>query len=114
MSSTPASSKEFEDVHMSLLKLTLAVKGITNYLDTLSPLGSMSDALDLRRNVLEFVPPITAIPSNGASSIGPPSLHSHFPNVKAAVIMAIIIHEFKAADLHKLDPTNCNKDCGHL
>ncbi|KAG6870805.1 hypothetical protein C0995_010522, partial [Termitomyces sp. Mi166 len=56
----------------------------------------------------EFVPLISGIGINGmSSSTAPLSLHTHFPNVNMAVITAIITHEFKAADLHKLNLTNC-------
>lgn len=47
-----------------------------------------------------FVPPASANPAAGASS----SLLSQFPQVEAAVLTAIINHEFRASDLYKLDP----------
>lgn len=59
-----------------------------------------------------FVPPILGNSTNGASPL-PLSLRTQFPNVDAAVIMAIIMHKFKAADLHKLDPTNRNKETAY-
>ncbi|KAG6855326.1 hypothetical protein H0H87_004919, partial [Tephrocybe sp. NHM501043] len=59
----------------------------------------------------EFVPPISLTSTNGASL--PPSLCSRFPDIKAAVITEIIIHKFKAADLHKLDPTNHDKETAY-
>ena len=60
-----------------------------------------------------FVPPIAAIGLNGASSKVPPSLRTRFPDVDAAVLVAIITHEFKAADLHKLDPTNRDRETAY-
>ncbi|KAH0589537.1 hypothetical protein H2248_005274 [Termitomyces sp. 'cryptogamus'] len=61
-----------------------------------------------------FVPPIAGVGANGASTFTPPlSLRSRFPDVKAAVIVAIITHEFKAADLHKLDPMNRDKETAY-
>ena len=52
-----------------------------------------------------FVPPVSANPAAGASS----SLLSRFPMVEAAVITAIITHEFRATDLYKLDPQYRNR-----
>ena len=54
---------------------------------------------------LGFVPPASANAAAGASS----SLLSRFPMVEAAVITAIITHEFRATDLYKLDPQYCNR-----
>ncbi|KAG6886589.1 hypothetical protein C0995_006692, partial [Termitomyces sp. Mi166 len=61
----------------------------------------------------EFTPPIIAVIANGTSIVAPASLRTCFPNIKAVVITAIIMHEFKAADLHKLDPTNWNKEVAY-
>ncbi|KAG6867237.1 hypothetical protein C0993_005336, partial [Termitomyces sp. T159_Od127] len=60
-----------------------------------------------------FVPPIPGVGLNGASSAAFLSLRTHFPDVDSAVIVAIISHEFKAMDLHKLDPTNCDRDVAY-
>ncbi|KAG5734538.1 Integrase/recombinase xerD like protein [Termitomyces sp. T112] len=60
-----------------------------------------------------FVPPIPGTGINGASSAASLSLHTHFPDVDMAVIVAIITHEFKASDLHKLDPTNWDKETAY-
>ncbi|KAG6895767.1 hypothetical protein C0993_009204 [Termitomyces sp. T159_Od127] len=58
-----------------------------------------------------FVPPIPGIGINGASTFTPLlSLRSRFPDVDLAVIAAIITHDFKAADLHKLNPMNCDRE----
>ncbi|KAH0586698.1 hypothetical protein H2248_007914 [Termitomyces sp. 'cryptogamus'] len=35
---------------------------------------------------------------------------SRLPDVNTAVIVAIVSHDFKAMDLHKLDPTNRDKE----
>ncbi|KAG6901490.1 hypothetical protein C0995_011210 [Termitomyces sp. Mi166 len=61
----------------------------------------------------EFTPPITAVTANGTSIVAPASLHTCFPDIEAAVITAIIMHEFKAADLHKLDSTNQDKEVAY-
>ncbi|KAG5347504.1 hypothetical protein C0989_011809 [Termitomyces sp. Mn162] len=61
-----------------------------------------------------FVPPIAGIGVNGAySSTASLSLRTRFPDVDAAVIGAIISHDFKAADLHKLDPVNRDKETAY-
>ncbi|KAH0591438.1 hypothetical protein J132_07325 [Termitomyces sp. J132] len=58
-----------------------------------------------------FVPPIPGAGVNGTSTFTAPfSLRTRFPDVEAAVIGAIILHEFKAAHLHKLDSMNCDKE----
>ncbi|KAG6860242.1 hypothetical protein C0995_013735 [Termitomyces sp. Mi166 len=59
-----------------------------------------------------FIPPILGAGSNGTSSASL-SLHTQFPDVNTVVITAIIMHEFKAADLHKLNPTNCDKETAY-
>ncbi|KAG5721617.1 hypothetical protein E4T56_gene13137 [Termitomyces sp. T112] len=61
-----------------------------------------------------FVPPIAAPGITGTSSAAPLSLQSCFPDVKAAVLAAIITHELKAVDLHKLNPTNCDKEMAYM
>ncbi|KAG6864171.1 hypothetical protein C0993_009290 [Termitomyces sp. T159_Od127] len=60
-----------------------------------------------------FVPPVAGPGLNGASSAASLSLRSRFPDVKTAAIAAIITHEFKAADLHKLDPSNRDKETAY-
>ena len=60
-----------------------------------------------------FVPPIAVVGVNGTSFTTPLSLCTWFPNVNSSVLAAIIMHEFKAADLHKLDPTNHNKETAY-
>lgn len=60
-----------------------------------------------------FVPPVPGAGINGASSAASLSLHSQFSNVNPAVIVAIITHEFKATDLHKLDLTNRDKEMAY-
>ncbi|KAG6898533.1 hypothetical protein C0993_006175 [Termitomyces sp. T159_Od127] len=64
------------------------------------------------QTISPFVPPIPGAGTNGASSASL-SLRTQFPDVDAAVITAIITHEFKAADLHKLDPTNRDKETAY-
>ncbi|KAG5352522.1 hypothetical protein C0989_001956 [Termitomyces sp. Mn162] len=60
-----------------------------------------------------FVPPIPGAGINSASSAASLSLCTHFPDVDMAVIAAIITHKFKASDLHKLDPTNQDKEMAY-
>ncbi|KAH0581747.1 hypothetical protein H2248_011430 [Termitomyces sp. 'cryptogamus'] len=57
-----------------------------------------------------FVPPITAVGINGASLTTPLFLRMHFPDANSAVLATIITHDFKTADLHKLDPTNQDQE----
>ncbi|KAG5717591.1 hypothetical protein E4T56_gene5241 [Termitomyces sp. T112] len=64
------------------------------------------------QTISPFVPPILGAGTNGASSASL-SLRTQFPDVDVAVITAIITHEFKAADLHKLDPTNRDKETAY-
>ncbi|KAG6894682.1 hypothetical protein C0993_011003, partial [Termitomyces sp. T159_Od127] len=64
------------------------------------------------QTISPFVPPIPGTRTNGASSASL-SLCTQFPDVDAAVITAIITHEFKAADLHKLDLTNRDKETAY-
>ncbi|KAG6900020.1 hypothetical protein C0995_004490 [Termitomyces sp. Mi166 len=60
-----------------------------------------------------FTPPAPGPVLNGASSTASITLHSRFSNVNTAIIVAIISHEFKAADLHKLNPSNCDKEMAY-
>ncbi|KAG5348709.1 hypothetical protein C0989_008828 [Termitomyces sp. Mn162] len=60
-----------------------------------------------------FILPIAAVGINGASSTAPLSLRMHFPDADSAVLVAIIIHDSKAADLHKLDPTNQDQETAY-
>ncbi|KAG5351456.1 hypothetical protein C0989_006417 [Termitomyces sp. Mn162] len=57
-----------------------------------------------------FVPPIAAVGINGASLTTPLFLRMHFPDANSAVLATIITHDFKAADLHKLDSTNQDQE----
>ncbi|KNZ80915.1 hypothetical protein J132_03615 [Termitomyces sp. J132] len=61
---------------------------------------------------MEFIP---LIPAGAANSTSPASISlcTWFPDIEVVVIMAIIMHEFQAANLHKLDPTNHNKDTAY-
>ncbi|KAG6902173.1 hypothetical protein C0995_003455 [Termitomyces sp. Mi166 len=61
-----------------------------------------------------FVPPISEAEINGMfPTTVPLSLRTQFPDVDTGVITAIIAHDFKVVDLHKLDPTNCNKEMAY-
>ncbi|KAG6859875.1 hypothetical protein C0995_002601 [Termitomyces sp. Mi166 len=57
--------------------------------------------------------PVPGAESNGTSSASI-FLCTQFPDVNVVVIMAIIMHEFKAMDLHKLNPTNCDKEMVYM
>ncbi|KAG5331578.1 hypothetical protein C0989_007942 [Termitomyces sp. Mn162] len=62
-----------------------------------------------------FVLPIMGAGIHGASpSPVSLSLPTQFLNVNVAVIMAIIMHDFRVADLHKLDPSNYNKEIAYM
>ncbi|KAG6855831.1 hypothetical protein H0H87_010417 [Tephrocybe sp. NHM501043] len=111
MSTMPVSMEKFEEVCALLITLTSAVKGITNHLETLPGAGIISQGP--RASIPKFVLPISTIPNNSALSAAPLSLCTQFPNIKVAVITAIITHEFKAANLHKLNPTNCDKEIAY-
>ncbi|KAG6855881.1 hypothetical protein H0H87_009770 [Tephrocybe sp. NHM501043] len=104
----PVSIEDFEEVCALLITLTSAIKGITNCLKTLLSAGIISQ--EPRASIPKFLPPISTIPNNGASPTAFLSLCTHFSNVKVAVITAIITHEFTATNLHKLDPTNHDKE----
>ncbi|KNZ74316.1 hypothetical protein J132_07368 [Termitomyces sp. J132] len=56
-----------------------------------------------------FVPPVAGLGVTGTSSTASLSLHTRLPEVDSAVRGAIISHDFKAVDLHKLDPTQRDK-----
>ncbi|KAG6881094.1 hypothetical protein C0993_002863, partial [Termitomyces sp. T159_Od127] len=58
----------------------------------------------------EFMASITTVLTNDTSVTVLTSLCAYFSNVEAAVITAIITHKFKAADLHKLNPANCDRE----
>ncbi|KAG6883002.1 hypothetical protein C0993_008328 [Termitomyces sp. T159_Od127] len=79
-----------------------------------NPLPLAATSASPAQQAAAFVLPIPGIGVNGASTLTSPlSLRSHFPDVNAAVIVAIITHDFKAADLHKLDPANCNREVAY-
>lgn len=59
-------------------------------------------------NTSSFVPPI-----NSAGTGTSPSLRSLFPNVEAAHITAIITHDFRGADLYKLDSRYRDKETAY-
>ncbi|KAG5353398.1 hypothetical protein C0989_007183 [Termitomyces sp. Mn162] len=62
---------------------------------------------------VEFIPPIIAVAANGTSIVALTSLHTCVPNIEVAVIIAIITHEFKVANLHKLNPMNWDKEVAY-
>lgn len=61
----------------------------------------------------EFIPPVPSVLVTNGASLAPVSLRARFPDVEAAVLVSIITHEFRAANLHKLDPTNRDKDTAY-
>lgn len=61
----------------------------------------------------EYVPLITVAAANGMSIIVSTSLHACFPNIEVAVITAIITHKFKAANFHKLNLMNHDKEVAY-
>ncbi|KAG5337179.1 hypothetical protein C0989_010376 [Termitomyces sp. Mn162] len=60
-----------------------------------------------------FIPPIQRAEINGMSAVLL-TLCTQFPDVNAAVITAIIMHKFRAVDLHKLDPMNWDKETAYM
>ncbi|KAH0579953.1 hypothetical protein H2248_002773 [Termitomyces sp. 'cryptogamus'] len=94
--SAPISCKEFSTLHDSHGKLSSLMKNLLKRLNG-SPAAttpSLIPATMVPQTGGEFVPPISGTGIN-------------------VVIMAIITHKFKATDLHKLDPTNCNKEMAY-
>ncbi|KAG5338303.1 hypothetical protein C0989_007608 [Termitomyces sp. Mn162] len=61
-----------------------------------------------------LVPPIAAVGVNDMSFAAPLSLCTHFPNINSLALAVIITHEFKAADLHKLDLTSHDKKMAYM
>ncbi|KAG6842975.1 hypothetical protein H0H87_008875, partial [Tephrocybe sp. NHM501043] len=106
--STP-SAEEFSELQLSVAALTDIVKEMSSR-TTSAAAPPTPSPINLPAS-LEFVPPISLTSTNGASLS--PSLCSCFPNIEAAVITAIIMHKFKAVDLHKLDPTNHDKETAY-
>ncbi|KAG5649360.1 hypothetical protein H0H81_004316 [Sphagnurus paluster] len=97
MSTTsPATLADLDNIRAQLANLTAIIQGIVPTA-VFPSAGSTGDSATAPAT--NFVPPITTIQANDASS----SLRSLFPDVEAAYITAIIAHEFPAGDLYKLD-----------
>ncbi|KAG5339233.1 hypothetical protein C0989_005084 [Termitomyces sp. Mn162] len=110
--------EELSTLHKSQAELQFLMQDLMSRLHT-SPVASLPPAAAAPPStaaLLEastFVPPIPSARINSASSAAFLSLRTHFPNINMVVIAAIITHKFKASDLHKLDPTNWDKEMAY-
>ncbi|KAG5336313.1 hypothetical protein C0989_012192 [Termitomyces sp. Mn162] len=96
--------------------LSESVTDLTNLVKDLAlRMNANSSAVDptLAMPTTKFMAPITTVLTNGMSVTTPTSLCACFPNVKAVVITAIIAHKFKAANLHKLNLTNHDREVAY-
>ncbi|KAG6843274.1 hypothetical protein H0H87_006327, partial [Tephrocybe sp. NHM501043] len=105
------SLKEFSELRASVMSLTEIMKEMALRIAPSPAPSALSPVITPVVPSVEFMPPMSLTNVNGASPLH--SLHSCFPDIEAVVIVAIITHEFKAADLHKLDPTNCDKEMAY-
>lgn len=109
---TPAVSIDtFNVLSASVSDLGSLVKMMLQKMDVSK--GTAAPTTVLAAHIPEFVPPITAVTANGMSIIAPTSICAYFPDIEAAVIVAIVTHDFKASDLHKLNPENCNREVAY-
>ncbi|KAF5337417.1 hypothetical protein D9611_003081 [Ephemerocybe angulata] len=100
----PPPDEESEEVRAVRLRLEALMKSVeanTSKLDNLNA-GGGRPPTPAAPAVSPFVPPI----GNGASS----SLRSLFPDIEAAHITAVITHEMRGIDLHKLDSRYRDKE----
>ncbi|KAG5724415.1 hypothetical protein E4T56_gene15995 [Termitomyces sp. T112] len=93
--STAVSVNAFNSLSVSMSDLTNLVKDMALRMGPATSAPTPSPAAPLTTMPAEFVPPIMAAAANSTSLTAPTSLHACFPNVEAAVIMAIIMHKFK-------------------
>lgn len=96
-------------LHTMMTELLTSISSMTSN-SIATPAATPQDAASTvqLQVVSAFVPPIPGVGTNSTSTASI-TLHTQFSDVDAAVITAIITHEFKAVDLHKLDPTNRDK-----
>ncbi|KAG6882465.1 hypothetical protein C0992_011611, partial [Termitomyces sp. T32_za158] len=112
----PISSKEVSVLRESNRELQAMMQEILGRLPqagllAASPSAETATPSPASQQQSPFVPPIAGIGVNGAySSAAFLSLCTRFPDVDMAVIGAIISHDFKAIDLHKLDLMSCDKE----
>ncbi|KAG5350190.1 hypothetical protein C0989_012323 [Termitomyces sp. Mn162] len=100
--STAVSVNAFNSLSVSMSDLTNLVKDMALRMGPAMSAPTPSPAAPLTTMPAEFVPPIMAAAANSTSLTAPTSLHACFPNVEAAVIMAIIMHKFKVTDCQVL------------
>ncbi|KAG6843829.1 hypothetical protein H0H87_012783 [Tephrocybe sp. NHM501043] len=105
------SLEEFSELCASVISLTEIMKEMALRIVPSPAPSAPSPAITPVVPSIEFVPPMSLTNVNSASP--PHSLCSCFPDIEAVVIVAIITHKFKAANLHKLDPTNHNKEMAY-
>ncbi|KAG5729754.1 hypothetical protein E4T56_gene951 [Termitomyces sp. T112] len=110
----PVSQEAFDALQSSHTELHPMLRDLMRVpLPAASPLASHA-ADPAAAGASAFVPPIPGAGVNGTSTFTAPlSLRTRFPDIEVAVIGALISHEFKVADLHKLDPTNRNKETAY-
>ncbi|KAG6894326.1 hypothetical protein C0993_011794 [Termitomyces sp. T159_Od127] len=104
---------EIRTSHAQLQALISQLLSKVNMLPALAP-APASLMLLVPQAMGPFVPPIaTVVGVNSASFAAPLSLCTCFPDVNASALTAIVTHQFKAADLHKLNPMNRNKEMAY-
>ncbi|KAG6893381.1 hypothetical protein C0992_010225 [Termitomyces sp. T32_za158] len=113
MSSDTAITDELTTLRESHAELRSMMQDLLVRLNTPNAATPASAPLAAAPPGSAFVPPIPGPGLNGASSAASLSLRSRFPDVDTAVIAAIISHEFRATDLHKLDPSNRDRETAY-
>ncbi|KAG6874595.1 hypothetical protein C0992_007381 [Termitomyces sp. T32_za158] len=103
---------EIRTLHAQLQALISQLLAKVDALPALAPAPALL-TLPVPQASGPFVPPIATIGLNGASFAAPLSLCTRFPDVDTLALAAIITHEFKAADLHKLDLMNRDKETAY-
>ncbi|KAG5718781.1 hypothetical protein E4T56_gene2660 [Termitomyces sp. T112] len=73
-----------------------------------SLLTQVLEKVDTRPIPSSAQPLMPSATAQAASAFGPP-----IAAIGVNVLSVIITHDFKAADLHKLDPTNCNRETAY-
>ncbi|KAG6843358.1 hypothetical protein H0H87_005488, partial [Tephrocybe sp. NHM501043] len=107
MTMSSPSLKEFSELRASVTSLTEIMKEMALRIVPSPTPSAPSPAITPVVPSIEFMPPVSLTNVNGASP--PHSLCFRFPNIEVAVIVAIITHKFKAADLHNWTQPNMTK-----
>ncbi|KAH0586788.1 hypothetical protein H2248_005639 [Termitomyces sp. 'cryptogamus'] len=104
------STNDFNTLNATISKLGTLIRDMVTRMNTN---GGPGCPVQASQAAAELIPLIMVVAANGTSIVTPTSLHTCFPNIEVAVIMAIIMHEFKVANFHKLDPTNWDKEVAY-